>query len=998
MEKLITRSNVKVVLTVLLFVTLQNVYAQKVITGKVSDERGEAMPGVNVLVKNSTKGTTADTQGKFSLELSAAEDVLVFSFIGYVRQEVVVGSQTTIDVTLAPDLTAFEEVVVIGYGTQRRQDVTTAVAQVKPAEFVPGAVRNAGELLRGKVAGLTVSTPSGDPEAETEILLRGITSLLASGSSSPLVLIDEYPGDFNAISPNDIESVVVLKDASAAAIYGTRGKNGVILITTKKSTGTSDVIEYAGYVATESFQRKADFMNAGDVRSRISQELIDADYERGGNTDWMKEITRTPVTHFHNISLRGGTVKSFYAANASYQKSQGMFLGSDNEEFKVRMDLTHYLIADKLKVNVNVLKGVQKYGNFNGWTYRQALIRNPTDHVKDEDGKWQERLDQFQYENPVALIKEQVYDNKQQWTWLTGSLSYYPVEGLELKIMGSQHEWSNNIGTYETKNHISTTGRNKNGVAYVSDAGTVENFMDLTADYSKTFGKHRVSGLLGYSYIDYTFSRHTVTNFDFPLDNFSYKSIDQGRALREGLPGSGVNLDKARDENWPNDWKLISFFGRAGYGFDDRFNILASVRYEGSSRFGKNNQWGLFPALSAGWTISNEAFFQDVMLVNNLKVRVGYGETGSISTRPYESLTRYAFSTTQFYFNGEEWVSILEPLANPNPNLGWETNIEYNIGLDFSILSNRISGTVDYYDRSLEDLVFDYPVPKPPNLVSTTRANAATMTNKGIEIAITAVALKQGSFEWTTNLNYSRNTNKLKSLSNDEFKVENDFFFGGYTGDPVQLPTHKIEVGKAVGSFFGYRNVRLEEMADKPGWGTWLIEGADGEVKSIDDATDDDRQILGNGLPKWYLAWNNYIKYNQFDLSVTMRGAFDYQILNFQRMYYENPTIAYNKLRSAYDPINGLTLGSPQSYVSHYIEDGDFWKIDNVTIGYTLKTSQEKTFKNARVYASGSNLAVITGYKGIDPEVKRTGLDPGNDERDKYPTTRTFTLGVNLTF
>jgi TonB-linked SusC/RagA family outer membrane protein len=998
MKRTITRSNVKIVLTVLLFITLQDVYAQKVITGKVSDERGEVMPGVNVLVKNSTKGTTADTEGKFTLELSAEEDILVFSFIGYERQEIAVGTRTTIDVTLAPDFAALQEVVVIGYGTQRRQDVTTAVAQVKPAEFVPGAVRNAGELLRGKVAGLSVSTPSGDPEAETEILLRGITSVATSGSSSPLVLIDEYPGDFNAISPNDIESVVVLKDASAAAIYGTRGKNGVILITTKKSTGTSDVIEYAGYVATESFQRKADFMDAGDVRRRIGQELIDADYDRGGNTDWMKEITRTPVTHFHNISLRGATLKTHYVANASYQKSQGMFLGSDNEEFKVRMDVTHYLIADKLKVNMNVLKGVQKYGNFNGWTYRQALIRNPTDHVRGEDGKWQERLDQFQYENPVALIKEQVYDNKQQWTWLTGSLSYYPVADLELKIMGSQHEASNNIGTYETKDHISNTGRNKNGVAYVSDEATVENFLDLTADYSKTFGKHRVSGLAGYSYIDYAFSRHTVTNFDFPLDNFSYKSIDQGKALREGLPGSGINLDKARDENWPNDWKLIAFFGRAGYGFDDRFNILASVRYEGSSRFGKNNRWGLFPALSAGWTISKEAFFQDVTLVNNLKIRVGYGETGSISTRPYESLTRYAFSTTQFYFDGEEWLSILEPVANPNPNLGWETNIEYNIGLDFSIVNNRISGTVDYYDRSLEDLVFDYPVPKPPNLVSTTRANAATMTNKGIEIAITAVALKQGSFEWTTNLNYSRNTNKLKSLSNDEFKVENDFFFAGYTGDPVQLPTHKVEAGNAVGSFYGYRSVRLEEVPDRPGWGTWMIEGADGELKSIDDATDDDRQILGNGLPRSYLAWNNYVKYNQFDLSVTMRGAFDYQILNFQRMYYENPTIAYNKLRSAYDPINGLTLSSPQSYVSHYIEDGDFWKIDNVTIGYTLKTSQQKTFKNARVYVAGSNLAVITGYKGIDPEVKRTGLDPGNDDRDKYPTTRTFTLGVNLTF
>lgn len=990
MKEIFTKQVFRLALYIVMLTTANDVFAQQTVRGTVLSEADDGMPGVNVVLKGTSNGTTTDADGKFSINVSGPESVLVISFVGYNTEEIAVGNQSQVDIKLTPDIASLQEVVVIGYGTQRKQDVTTAVAQVKPNEFVPGAVRNAGELLRGKVAGLTLSTSSGDPDAGTEILLRGITSIY--GSSSPLVLVDGYPGDMNSISPNDIESIDVLKDASASAIYGTRGKNGVILITTKKAkAGLQPVIEYSGYVATESFNRKADFMNAADVRARIGEGLIDNAYDLGSSTDWLGEISRTPINHFHNISLRSGTERTQYAVNASYQLADGMFLGSDNEEFKLRMDVTQYLIADKLKMNVNVLKGLQKYGGFNGWIYRQALIRNPTDAVKDASGNWEEDPGQFQYENPLALIKEQVYDNNSQWTWLTGSVSYFPVDNLELKIVGSQHQWSNETGTYQTKKHISNVRDSKNGVGYIENSSVVENYLDLTADYTKTIGLHRISGLLGYSYIDFTNSGSSISNFDFPTDNFSYHSIEQGRALKLGLAGSGV-------DSYKTDWKLIGFFGRVGYGFNDKYNLLASLRYEGSSRFGSDNKWGLFPSISAGWTISNEDFMTDVSVINTLKLRVGYGRTGSISTDPYQSLTRYAYSSSQFYFNGRDWVSILQPVANPNPDLGWETNIEYNFGLDFSLLQDRVSGTIDYYHRTLEDLVFDYPVPVPPNLVGTTRANAATMTNRGVEIALNIIPVHGDKFEWNTNFNYSLNRNKLKSLSNETFKVENDFFYAGYTGDPIQLATHKIQEGKAIGSFFGYKSVGLEEDPDNAGEGKWLVEGANGEIKSIQDVTEDDRQILGNGLPQWYLAWNNYLRYGNFDMSITMRGAFDYQILNFQRMFYENPTIVYNKLRSAYDKIDGLTLASPQSYVSYYIEDGDFWKIDNVTLGYNIHTSDARMFRKARVYISGSNLATITGYKGIDPEVTRLGLAPGNDDRDKYPTTRTFTLGVNLTF
>lgn len=965
----------------------------RTVRGQVkSSDDDQALPGVSVLIKGTTRGVATDLDGNFELEVPDEGAVLVFSYIGFQVKEVEVGNASNLTIQMDLDMTSMEEVVVVGYGTMRKGDVTSAVAQVKTEEFITGAVRDAGELLRGKVAGLAISTPSGDPGAGVEISLRGITSIF--GSSSPLVLIDGYPGSLNVISPMDIESVEILKDASAAAIYGARGKNGVILITTKQGKAEKASVEYSNFASTSSFLKTADFMSATDMREYISQGLIDPSNDLGGDTDWLGEISRdNPINHFHNLSVRGGNQNTRYVTNLSYQNEQGAFLGSGNEEFKLRMDLTQFFADNKVRANLNVLKGIQNYdGRFGGWAYRQALIRNPTDRVFNDEGGYQERPEQFQYENPLALINEQDYRNVNDWTWLTGSVSYFPVEELELKVVGSQHRSTNDFGSYQTRNHISNIRDNRNGVANVSNSLTVENFLDLTADYQKTIGAHRLSGLVGYSYIDWENSGMSISNFDFPSDVFGFRNIQQGRALREGLGGTSANSSFS-------DWRLIGFFARAGYGFNDKYNVLASVRYEGSSRFGENQKWGLFPAISAGWTISNEGFLKDNSTLTFLKLRAGYGETGSVSSGPYQSLTRYSYSPTQFYYDGQNWQSVLNPVANPNPNLGWETNIEYNVGLEFSLWENFISGSVDYYDRTLQDLVYSYPVPVPPNLVGSTLANAAAMRNSGLEISLNIEAIRKDRLEWTTNLNFSTNQNELTRLSSEEFQLQNDFFFTGGTGDPIQLSTHKIEEGLPIGSFFGYKSVGLLSDAPNPANnGTWLIEGIDGEVKSILDATPDDRQILGNGIPKFFLAWNNYFKFGNFDATISMRGAFDYQILNFQRMFYENPTIVYNRLNSSFDPIDGQVLRSPQSYVSHYIEDGDFWKIDNLSLGYSFPTVNSKFFQSARVYVAGSNLAIITDYKGLDPEVPRTGLSPGNDGRDKYPTLRVFTIGTDLRF
>lgn len=970
------------------------------ITGTVVDGQGQPIPAVSVVIKGTSTGVAADFDGNYTINANSS-DILVFSNIGFVSAEVTVGNQRRINVTLQEDVSQLDEVVVIGYGTQKFSEVTSAVVRVTPDEFVPGAVRNVGELIRGKVAGLSVTTSSGNPNADTEIQLRGITSI--EGGSSPLVLIDGYPGALNTVSPNDIESIDILKDASAAAIYGTRGKNGVILITTKKAReGMPFTVEYSAYQSIDRFARKAEVLDANDVRRLIGEGLIDPSFDEGFNTDWFGEISNSaPLSHFHNLSMRGGIALSNYTVNLNYRDQQGAIKESEREEFILRADVNHEFVKDKLIAHVNVLHGIRKNGNrsfggnegfsdagpnsidgFEG-LHRQAIIRNPTDRILDDDGNWQQRGIN-QYDNPLARLNEETYDDETEYTWLTGGFTYKPIEGMSIKLMGSKHTLNRFQGIYQTKQHVSNTKGGRNGLATIRNDEILENFLDFTIDYSKEIGDHRFTGLLGYSYIDTENSGNSITNYDFPTDEFSYNQIQLGRAIGENRTGSGIS-------SYRNDWTLVGFFGRLVYGFSDRYNLLASLRREGSSKFGENNKWGWFPAISAGWTISNESFLKESSTISNLKLRVGYGITGSVPNVSYQSLTRYAYSGNQFAFQDGEWKSILQPIGNPNPDLKWERNLEYNIGLDFGLFKNRLTGTVDYYDRTVKDLLFNFPVPVPPNLVGTTLANAAVMENSGIEVNLNIMPVSTDNFEWSTNLNFSKNTNKLASISNDLFRSENPFFNAGSTGAPIQTFTHRHEVGKAMGNFWGFKVVDVDSD------GAWIMETPDGTLKPLSENTADDKQVLGNGLPSVYAAWNNNFRYKKFDLNITMRGAFDYQILNFTRMYYENPNTAFNKLKSAYDPVFGKEiLSSPLSLVSYYIEDGDHWKIDNITLGYNLDPG--KFLKGLRVYGSVSNLAVITGYSGIDPEVGRNPLSPGNDSREEYPTTTTFTLGFDAKF
>ncbi len=957
-------------------------------TGVVSDEAGMPIPGVSVIVKGTTNGTITDIDGKYSISAPTGS-TLVFSFIGMMSQEVMV-DQGVINVTMQSDVIGLDEVIAIGYGTIKSADVTSSVSTVKAEEFTAGSVQDAGQLIQGKVAGLTLNTTSGDPTASTSISLRGNTTLFGT-STNPLVLVDGIPSDMSTVAPEDIESIDILKDGSAAAIYGTRGTNGVIIITTKRASGEyKSHVEYSGYVTTQTIANKLDMLTASDYRSQIADGTRAASDDLGASTDWLDQITQTPVNHVHNLTFRGGDEQTNYLATINYRDIDGIFLESYSERLTARADVNHNMFDGLLSFNLGLLTKTEKYNGFNGYTYRQALIYNPTSPIKDEDGVWVEQPGAFNYDNPLARIKESNGESSTNLTRFTGNITLKPVTGLSIKAIFSYSKWNRTIGYYETSGHISTVRAGVNGYAENSANENVEKLMDITAEYKKNIGEHNFTLLGGYSYQDFVGRDFWIHNNDFPTDLFGYNNIGIGTGIKNGSTVWGIGSGKSKTN-------LIGFLGRMNYNYKNRYLLMASVRHEAASQlYGTKEPWGTFPSVSLGWRITEEPFMQGVTVLNNLKFRLGYGVTGTQPSDLFLGVGTLAFGSP-FYNNGE-WIQTLSPGRNSNEYLRWEEKKETNIGIDFGLFNNRITGSIDNYKRTIDGLLYDYAVPTPPNLVNTTRANAGKMENTGLEIMIGGTPVKNSDFEWNTNITFSTNSNKLVSLSNELYETTSDYFTTGGTGEPIQTFTHRVDIGGEIGNFYGFKVIDIDDD------GKWIYEDAEGNAVNYDDFDHsfENKKELGNGIPNFYAGWQNNLRYKNWDLSITMRGAFDYQILNFERMYLENTkTVQYNRLQSAYDKVFGkavLSTDMDLEYNSYYIENGDHWKIDNITLGYNFDTGNLKYISKARVYVSTLNTFVFTNYKGIDPEVYSGGLSPGNDGRDKYPTTRTFTFGVNLSF
>lgn len=964
---------------------VENVQQNEVtVKGVVKDANGEAIIGASVIEKGNAKnGTVTDIDGNYTLKVKRGA-TLTTSYIGYISQETKGGN-----IILEEDLKSLNEVVVIGYGTQKKADVTSAVVSVKAEDFTKGNFNDAGDLIKGKVAGLTITRPSGDPGATTQISLRGIATV--SGNAQPLVLVDGVPGSLSSVPPENIASIDVLKDASAAAIYGTRGAGGVIIITTK--TGQREQrteVTYNGYVSFSTWAKKADFMTSSDIRAGKTTFN-----DEGYDTDWLDAISRVGVTQNHSISLSGGNAKTSYFGNFTYRKAEGVMKKTGNESMSVAFDMSHWMLNDMLKLNIKVNADQYQYDVNDATTiYRQAVIRNPTSPIWNEDGSYNEGS-LLQYWNPVSLQNEQSGKNKSQTVKMTGNLTFEPIKGWQTNLMLSKDQTINRGGNYYTSNH-SLQGVNQKGSysgsasqsGYTSEA----TYLELTSKFMKNFNNvHRLDALAGYSYSEDVYDDASMWNGNFPTDYFSYYNMGLGSKLTDG---------QASMSSSKNSSKLIGFFGRVSYGYADRYNILASLRYEGSSKFGDNHKWGAFPSVSLGWNIMNESFMKSTKSwLNNLKLRAGWGITGVIPGSSYLSLLRYSYNGGNYYRNGK-WNKGLKAASNPNPDLKWETAREFNVGIDWSVFNDRLSGSFDYYNKKTSDMLYDYTVPSPPNLYTTTTANVGEMRNTGFELMIKGVPVQTKDWRWETQATLQHNSNKLLSLSNDLYQTDNTQWLQG-VGDPVTQYTHRVAVGESLGQIWSLKAVGVSNQ------GLFLIEnpktGQCAEFyQEMRNDYDNWYEYMGSGIPKFTLGWNNTINYKDFDLSLQCNGQFGYKIINQQRVFYENNAHAYNKLKSAADAIGGnrpLSGAQSQVVTSYYIEHGDYFKLSSLTLGYTYTPKKKTYIQNARLYGSVYNVFTITKYKGTDPELGSDNFwTAGVDDRDKYPTVRSFTIGLNVTF
>jgi TonB-dependent starch-binding outer membrane protein SusC len=961
------------------------VFSQVKVEGTILDEANSPMPGVLVIIKGTTTGAITNLTGEFVLN-AQVNDIIVMSFIGYLNEEVVVTKELgKLKISMKPDFIGLDEVVAIGYGTLSSKEVTSAIVSVKSEDFLDGAITDPVQLIKGKVAGLQVSRPGGRSTNTSEISLRGISTI--SSGSSPLIVIDGVPGDLNSVAPEDIETFDVLKDGSASAIYGTRGTNGVILITTKKvkSALQTTTVEINSYYAVSQITKKLNVMSAEQYRRAIV--LSDRMYgvDEGYSTDWQDLVLQTPTTHSNNLSVRSGTDKSNFILNVNYKDISGIVVNDNTNVLNTRLEGNYSMFNDVVKLNGHITVKSQNTnsGDFES-AYFYSLIYNPTDRPKNDDGTWTQRP-LNNYSNPLMLLNETTGKDQNENIRMFGSILVNPISGLTGKVTVSKDSYNNIFGWAHSKQHESTTKSNINAQAGRSASKWVTNLVESTVAYDKTFGEHKINAIAGHSYQSTVGEGFDVYNKDFPTDGITYNDMGAGKGLKDGEAEMG---------SWKTGDKLAAFFVRVNYNFNYKYMLMLSMRREGSSKFGANNKWGNFPGVSAGWNIKNEPFLKDVGFLSLAKVRAGFGITGTLPSANYAQLSRMSFGD-QIFIDGE-WIPGMSPSSNPNPNLKWETKQEYNIGLDAGLWNNRLTFSFDWYDRITNDILWEFPVPSPPNVYDIMLANTGTMINKGVEIKIEGTPIKNRDIIYNTSLIFSTNSNKLKNIGKGEFQNANGYINLGYTGEPIQTYIFRLKEDGPVGDFYGWKSVGI----DRDGY--WIVEDKDGKGISIKDAKEEDKKVIGNGTPKYFLNWNNSLSYKQFDLVVNARASTGFDVLNMTDMFSGVPTgmSRGNVLETAYEPrLDGRSVNVKQNqyFVSEFLEDGSYIRIDNISLGYTFRSISD-ILKTARVYLNGSNVFTFTNYKGIDPEVSISGLEPGLDNRVRYPQQRTFTLGVQLTF
>jgi len=977
----------------------------RTVKGKVTSATEGPLPGVNIVIQGTTQGIMTDAGGNYSIAVPGPEAVLVFSFISYTSQSVTVGAQTTINVELAPAMSALNEVVVTGYGTQKKREVTSSITSVKSDEFNKGSVNSPVALIQGKVSGLSISKAGGDPNGGYDIRLRGMSTIGAN--LGPLVVIDGVAGgDLNNVDPNDIESINVLKDGSAAAIYGTRGSSGVILVQTKKGKKGTAVIDYNVYVTAEMVAKNTDVMNAAQWRTLKAEinstqnNTIGTDF--GSSTDWFKQIEQTGITQVHNISMSGGTDKTSYRASINYRDIQGVMITTGNTQLNGRINISQKALNDKLTLDLN-LGATEKKSQYGfSQAFRYATIFNPTAPVMSSDGSinadfatgkyagyFQQVL--FDYYNPVAMLKLNTNDGTSRILNLSLKGTYEIVKGLNIDAFYSTQSSGDLNGVYYSKADY-WGGMNRNGLASRQADNYSSKLFESTIHYNgDVTSTLNISALGGYSYQDFTNEGFYAQGGDFLTDDFTYNNLSAALDFKNG---------KGTVTSYKNSNKLIAFFGRVNVNLNNIWFVTASARYEGSSRFGSANKWGLFPAIGGGADISK---LINVSVIDNLKLRVNYGITGNQPNDSYLSLLRLG-PQGNFYYNGT-FVPGYAPVSNANADLKWEKKGEFDAGFDFSLWYSKLSGSFDFYTRTTTDLLFQYGVPVPPNLYNQAWLNLGKIKSSGLELSVNYNVVKKGDFNYSISLTPSYILeNTLVSLSGKYNGA--DLNYGrqelGDMGSPGQngTPVAVVEEGKPIGQILTY----VYEGIDAKGVFIFKDVNGDGSISGAD------RTVTGNGLPKFLIGFGNTLSYKNWDLNVFFRGVFGHDLVNSFRAFYEVPAYisSYNLPRTTTDlrsPDGTLLAATSGTLSSKYVEKGDFVSLDNLALGYNFSLPKSSAFSKIRLYVAGNNLFYITKYTGVDPNPRYTDPETGNtplitgmDRRDTWFRTRSVTFGANFVF
>ena len=954
--------------------------AQTTISGHVKDDTGEDIIGASVVVKGTQGGTVTDFDGNFKVQCKPGT-TLVITYVGFVPQEV--KAQDGMDITLKEDVAQLNEVVVVGYGSLAKKEISSSVVQINKDQFNQGAASDPMALVAGKVAGLNVSASAdANPNAMTDIQVRGAGSL--SASNGPLVVIDGIAGgDLRNIATQDVESITVLKDAGSAAIYGTRGANGVILVTTKKGSGTAGVtnVTYDSYIALNFQKGKPDILSTDEYR----RSRRGPDY--GADTDWWKEITRSASYNLNQyISIDSSTKNGYFGASVNYKKGNGLDIVSNREEYGGRFVMEQRVLQNYVQFNASLSgrKVHEEWGN--DGLFDTALTTNPTIPVKNADGSYFQASSPTGVHNPVNDLRENVSQGDR--IYLLGNADV-KVNILQLEQHNLNTSLSYALQYNDLKDNFYTPTKSSEsywngyaGRARINYQKWWTNRLEWLVNYTMTMGKHQLKAVLGYSWERNKWEQSGNENMGFVYDALSYHGIGSGSYLKDGK----ANLWAGSSES-----TLIGFFGRLNYNYNDIIFASASMRREGSTKFGTNTKWGSFPSGSLAWEITNTPFAESVgAFFQSLKPRVSYGVTGRSDFDAYKSLATY--STYSSYYIDNQWLNGYAPSLNANPDLAWEKSTAFNVGIDFVALNSRLRGSVEYFDRRSKDLLYNYTAPQPPFIYNTILVNVGTTKNTGLEVSIDYDVLAKKDLKWTTGINWSTGDTKLTKLSSDVYQMaylnlyqkpgpgSSEFFF-------------RVEEGGKIGQFYGYEHAGVDEN------GGLLVYDNDGKAQAAASADPAWKRNIGNGAPKHFLSWTNSFRYKNWDLSTLFRGAFGHKIFNMRKYGMGlRGAGTENVLRTAYTD-DADVFSSGGIITSYFLENGNYFKLDNVTVGYSFVPKKRELIESLRVYLTAKNLFTLTAYKGNDPSiVTSTGITPGIDSNSAYPQATNFTLGVTLRF